>query len=56
MYLSTSQTLLFANHGLHPKFGIQGEHKIMNLTTTDRAMWLADVQIQLVSNFKVAQR
>jgi hypothetical protein len=30
VHLSTHQRPLFANHGLHPKFDIQGVHKIMN--------------------------
>jgi hypothetical protein len=34
----TQQTPFFANHGLHPKFDIQGVHKIVNLTIKDRAM------------------
>jgi hypothetical protein len=33
----------FANHGLQPKFDIQGVHKVMNSTTEDRAMYLIDV-------------
>jgi hypothetical protein len=41
---------------LHPKFDIQGVHKIVNPTVEDWTMWLADVQIQLVFNLKEAQR
>jgi hypothetical protein len=41
---------------LHLKFDIQGLHKIVNLGAKDQAMWLADVWIQLVSNFKATQR
>jgi hypothetical protein len=36
MHSSTQKTLLFANHGLHPKFYIQGVHKVMNLVVEDR--------------------
>jgi hypothetical protein len=39
----TQQTPFFANHGLHPKFDIQGMHKIVNLTIKDQTMWLVDV-------------
>jgi gluconate kinase len=39
----TLQTPFFANHSLHPKFNIQGMYKIMNITTGDQAMWLANV-------------
>jgi hypothetical protein len=35
MHSSTYQTPFFANHGLHPKFDIQGVRKIMNLVTKD---------------------
>ncbi len=56
MHSSTQQTPLFENHGLHPKFDIQGVHKIVNPTVEDWTMWLADVQIQLVFNLKEAQR
>ncbi len=55
MHASTYQTPFFANHGLHPKFDIQGVHKIMNLITKDWAMWLVDVQAQLVSNLEKTQ-
>jgi hypothetical protein len=40
---STQQTPFFANHGLHPKFDIQGVHKVVNPTIEDRTMWLVDV-------------
>jgi hypothetical protein len=43
VHSSTHQTLFFTNHGLHPKFDIQGVHKIMNPIIEDRAMWLVDV-------------
>jgi len=42
MHSLTQQTPLFTNHGLHPKFNIQGVNKIMNPTTGDWAMWLSD--------------
>jgi hypothetical protein len=54
MHSSTQQTFLFTNHGLHLKFDIQGVHKVMNLVAKDRAMWLANVQTQLVSSPKYA--
>jgi hypothetical protein len=56
MHSSTQQTFFFTNHGLHPKFDIQGVHKVMNPTTTGWAMWLMDVQTQLVFNLKKTQR
>ncbi len=51
MHLSTQQTHFFTNHGLHPKFDIQGVHKVVNLITKDRTIWFVDVQVQLVFNF-----
>jgi hypothetical protein len=56
MHSSTQKTLSFANHGLHPKFDIQGVNKIVNLTVGNQAMWLMDVQTQLISNLEEAQR
>ncbi len=44
------------NHGLHPKFDIQVMHKVMNPTTKDQAMWLVNVQTQLVFNIKETQK
>jgi gluconate kinase len=41
---------------LHPKFDIQGVHKVVNLTTKDQTMWLANVQVQLISNIEETQR
>jgi hypothetical protein len=35
VHSSTQQTPFFANHGLHPKFDIQGVHNIVNPTTKD---------------------
>ncbi len=56
LHSSTQQTHLFANHGLHTKFDILGVHKVVNPTTKDRAMWLMDIQAQLVSNLEKVQR
>jgi len=56
MHSSTQQTPSFANHGLHPKFDIQGVHKIVNPTVGNRTMWLVDVQTQLISNLEETQR
>jgi hypothetical protein len=52
MHLSTQQTHFFTNHGLHPKFDIQGVHKVVNLATKDWTMWLANVQTQFVFNLE----
>ncbi len=46
VHSSTQQTHFFANHGLHPKFNIQGVHKVVNLVVEDQAMWLTNVQAQ----------
>jgi hypothetical protein len=54
MHSLTQQTHLFANHGLHPKFDIQGVHKVVNPIAEDRTMWLMNVRIQLVSNLEEA--
>jgi hypothetical protein len=56
MHSSTQQTSLFANHGLHPKFDIQGVHKVANTAAKDWTMWLIDVRAQLVSNLEKVQR
>ncbi len=56
MHSSTQQTLLNANHGLHPKFDIQGVHKAVNPKVEDWTMWLMDVRTQLVSNLEEMQR
>jgi hypothetical protein len=55
MHSSTQQTPFFANHGLHPKFDIQNVHKVVNLIVEDGAMWLANVQTQLVFNLEKTQ-
>jgi hypothetical protein len=56
MHSSIHWTPLFAGHGLHPKFNIQGVHKVMNPTVEDWAMWLTNVWTQLVFNLEEAQR
>jgi hypothetical protein len=56
VHSSTQQTPIFANHGLYPKFDIQGVHKVMNPTTKDWAMWLTNVWVQLVSNTEEARK
>jgi len=48
--------IFFSNHDLHPKFHIQGVHKVVNATFEDRAMWLANVRVQLISNLEETQR
>jgi hypothetical protein len=55
MHSSTQQTFFFANHGLHPTFDIQSAHKVMNLIVEDWAMWLMNVQTQLVFNLEETQ-
>jgi hypothetical protein len=52
----TQLTPFFENHGLHPKFYIQGVHKVVNPIIEDRAMWLVDVWAQLVFNFEEMQK
>jgi hypothetical protein len=39
----TQQTPFFAIHGLHPKFDIEGAHKVVSLVIEDRTMWLVDI-------------
>jgi hypothetical protein len=56
VHSSTQQTPFYANHGLHPKFNIQGVHKVVNPIVEDWTMWLADVRTQLVSIFEETQR
>jgi hypothetical protein len=56
MHSTTLQTPFFANHGLHPKFNIQDVNNVVNLAGEDQAMWLADIQTQLVSNLEKAQK
>ncbi len=52
VHSSTQQTPFFVNHGLHPKFDIQGVHKVVNLAVEDWTMWLVDVWAPLVSNLE----
>jgi hypothetical protein len=40
----TQQTPFFVNHGLHPKFDIQGVNKIVNPATKNWVMWLANTK------------
>ncbi len=56
MHSITHQTPLFTNHGLHPRFDIQGVNNVMNLAIKDRVAWLIDIQAQLVSNLEETQR
>ncbi len=56
MHSSNQQTSLFVNHGLQPKFDIQGVNKVMNPIAKDWAMWLAYVWAQIVFNLKKTQR
>jgi len=37
MHSTTQQTPFFANHGLHPRFDIQGGNNVVNLAIEDRA-------------------
>jgi D-mannonate dehydratase len=52
IHSSTQQTPLFANHGLHPKFDIQGVNKVMNPTTKDQIMWLANFEPMLYQTLR----
>ncbi len=56
MHSPMQQTLFFANHGLYPKFDIQGINNVVNPTIEDQAMWLLNIWTQLVSNLEEAQR
>jgi len=56
IHSSTQQTLFYTNHDLHPKFDIQGVNKIMNSTTKDWVMCLANVWAQFVSNLEEIKR
>jgi hypothetical protein len=35
MHLAMHQTPFFANHGLHPRFDIQGVNNVVNLAAKD---------------------
>ncbi len=52
----TQQKPFFANHGLHPRFNIQGVNNVMNFLIKDRVTWLVNIQAQLVSNLEEVQR
>jgi hypothetical protein len=52
MHSSIQQTPFVVNHGLHPKFDIQGVDKVVNLVAKDQAMRLAHVR----SNLEKMQR
>ncbi len=56
MHSTTQQTPLFANHGLHPMFDIQGVNNFVNHANEDWIAWLTNIQAQLVSNFKQVRR
>jgi hypothetical protein len=56
MHLTTQQTPLFANHGLHPMFDIQGVNNVMNHVAKDQVAWLANIWTQLVSNLEEVRR
>jgi len=56
VHSSTQQMPFFASHGLHPKFDIQGVHKVVNPITKDRTMCFVDVRVQLLFNFEKTQR
>jgi len=56
IHSTTHQTPLFANHGLHPRFDIQGVDNVMNPVVEDQIAWLVNIWTQLVSNFKEVQR
>jgi len=56
MHSTTQQTPLFTNHGLHPKFDIQGVNDVMNSIAKDWVMWLINIWTQLISNLEEAWR
>jgi hypothetical protein len=56
MHSLTQQTTFFTHYCLHPKFDIQDVNKVVNPIVEHQAMWLVDVQVQLVSNLEQAQR
>jgi len=56
MHSTTQQTPFFANHGLHPKFDIQGVNNVMNLVIEDQVAWLANIRAQLVFNLEEVQK
>jgi hypothetical protein len=56
IHFLTQQTHFFANHGLHPRFDIQGVNKIVNPIAKDQIVWLANIWAQLVFNLEEVQR
>jgi hypothetical protein len=56
MHSTTQQTPFFANHGLHPRFDIQGVNNVVNPAIEDRVTWSTNIQTQFVSNFEKVQR
>jgi hypothetical protein len=52
----TQQTSFSTNHGLHPKFDIQGVNKIVNLEAENWIMWLVNTRTQLVFSPEEAQK
>jgi len=44
IHFLTQQTPLFANHGLHLKFDIQGVNKIVNPIVENRVVWLVNIR------------
>ncbi len=56
MHLAMQQTPLFANHGLHLRFDIQGVNNVMNHVVENRTTWLTDIQTQLVSNHEEVRK
>jgi len=42
MHSLTQQIFFFVNHGLHPKFDIQGVHNVVNPTVGDWTLWSRD--------------
>ncbi len=55
-FIKSTHILKNANHGLHPKFDIQCLNKVINPVIDDQAMWLTNVQAQLLSNFEKTQK
>jgi hypothetical protein len=44
MHSTMQQTPFFVNHGLHPKFNIQGVNNVVNPAIEDQATWLINIQ------------
>jgi len=43
MHSTMQQTPIFVNHGLYPKFDIQGANNDVNPTVLDQDVWLEDI-------------